>query len=124
MSYIDGFVIPVPAGRKEAYREMAVRAAAVFREHGATRVVECWGDDIPDGKTTDFKQAVKAEPGEAVVFSWIVWPSKALRDEGSRRVMADPRMAMQPGTMPFDGRRLIYGGFELMLDSGDETPCG
>ena len=118
MSYIDGFVIPVPAGKKEAYREMAAKAVAVFKEHGATRVVECWGDDVPDGKVTDFRRAVKAESGETVVFSWIVWPSKAVRDEGSRKVMADPRMKMGPD-MPFDGRRLIYGGFELLLDSGE-----
>jgi uncharacterized protein YbaA (DUF1428 family) len=117
MSYIDGFVIPVPAGKKEAYREMAAKAAPIFQEYGATRVVECWGDDVPDGKVTDFKRAVKAEAGETVVFSWIVWPSKAVRDEGSKKVMADPRM--QPGPdMPFDGKRLIYGGFELLLDSG------
>ena len=118
MSYIDGFVIPVPADKKEAYREMAAIAAPIFREHGATRVVECWGDDIPDGKVTDFKMAVKAEPGENVVFSWLVWPSKAARDEGMRKVMADPRI--QPGPdMPFDGKRLIFGGFELLLDTGE-----
>jgi uncharacterized protein YbaA (DUF1428 family) len=116
MSYIDGFVIPVPADKKEAYREMAAKAAPVFKEHGATRIVECWGDDVPDGKVTDFRRAVKAEPGETVVFSWIVWPSKAVRDEGSRKVMADPRMQMGPD-MPFDGKRLIYGGFELLLDT-------
>ena len=118
MSYIDGFVIPVPTGKKEAYRAMAAHAAPIFMEHGATRVVECWGDDIPDGKTTDFKGAVKAEAGENVVFSWIVWPSKEARNEGSKKVMADPRMKMD-GDMPFDGKRLIYGGFELMLDSGE-----
>jgi uncharacterized protein YbaA (DUF1428 family) len=118
MSYIDGFVIPVPADKKEAYREMAAIAAPIFREHGATRVVECWGDDVPDGKVTDFKRAVKAEAGESVVFSWIVWPSKAARNEGNRKVMADPRI--QPGPdMPFDGKRLIFGGFELLLDTGE-----
>ena len=116
MTYIDGFVIPVPAGKKMAYRKMAAEAASTFKQYGATRIVECWGDDVPDGKVTDFKRAVKAEPGETVVFSWIVWPSKAVRDEGSKKVMADPRM--QPGSdMPFDGKRLIYGGFELLLDS-------
>jgi uncharacterized protein YbaA (DUF1428 family) len=117
MSYIDGFVIPVPAGKKEAYRAMAAKAAPIFMEHGATRIVECWGDDVPDGKVTDFKRAVQAEAGETVVFSWIVWPSKAARDEGNKKVMADPRMQMGPD-MPFDGKRLIYGGFELLLDSG------
>ncbi|MGO4705336.1 DUF1428 domain-containing protein [Microvirga sp. 2MCAF38] len=116
MSYIDGFVIPVPADKKEAYRAMATKAVPIFKEHGATRVVECWGDDIPDGKVTDFKGAVKAEPGETVVFSWIVWPSKEVRDEGNKKVMADPRMKMVED-MPFDGKRMIYGGFELLLDS-------
>ena len=114
MSYIDGFVIPVPAAKKEAYREMAVKAAAVFKEFGATRVVECWGDDLPDGKVTGFKLAVKAEAGENVVFSWIVWPSKAVRDEGNAKVMKDPRM-QQIKDMPFDDKRMIFGGFETLL---------
>ncbi len=118
MTYIDGFVIPVPAGKKTAYRKMAAEAALIFKQYGATRIVECWGDDVPDGKVTDFKRAVKAEPGETVVFSWIVWPSKAARDEGNRKVMADRRM--QPGPdMPFDGKRLVFGGFELLHDSGE-----
>ena len=116
--YIDGFVIPVPADRKEADREMAEKEASIFKEHGPLRIVEGWGDDLPAGKLTDFRMAVKAEPGENVVFSWIVWPSKAARDEGGRKVMADPRMQMGPD-MPFDGKRLIYGGFELLLDSGE-----
>jgi uncharacterized protein YbaA (DUF1428 family) len=118
MTYIEGFVIPVPTGNKQAYDKMARKAAAIFQEHGATRLVECWGDDIPDGKVTDFKRAVNAKADETIVFSWIVWPSKAVRDEGSRKVMADPRL--QPGPdMPFDGKRLIHGGFELMLDTGE-----
>ena len=118
MSYIDGFVIPVPAGNKEAYRKVAAEAAKIFKEHGATRIVECWGDDVPDGKVTDFKRAVKAEPGENIVFSWIAWPSKAARDEGMKKAMADPRM--QPGPdMPFDGKRLIYGGFQVLLETGE-----
>ena len=118
MSYIDGFVIPVPAGKKQAYRDMAAKAASVFMEYGATRLVECWGDDVPDGKATDFKRAVKAEAGENVVFSWIVWPSKAVRDQASKKVMNDPRMKMGDD-MPFDGKRLIYGGFEILLDTGE-----
>ncbi|HSK40456.1 MAG TPA: DUF1428 domain-containing protein [Arenibaculum sp.] len=116
MSYIDGFVIPVPAGKKEAYRKMAADVAPIFAEYGATRMVECWGDDVPDGKVTDFKGAVKAEPGENVVFSWIVWPSKAVRDEASKKIMEDPRMRPGPD-MPFDGKRMIYGGFEILLDT-------
>ena len=118
MAYIDGFVIPIPAGKKEDYRKLAAEAALIFKEHGAARIVECWGDDVPDGKVTDFKGAVKAEPGENIVFSWIVWPSKAARDAGNKRVMEDPRM--KPGAeMLFDGKRLIYGGFELLLDTGE-----
>ena len=118
MSYVDGFVIPVPADKKEAYRAMAAMAAPIFQEHGATRIVECWGDDVPDGKVTDFRGAVKAESGETVVFSWIVWPSKAVRDEGNKKVMEDPRLKMD-GPMIFDGKRLIFGGFEVLLDTGE-----
>jgi uncharacterized protein YbaA (DUF1428 family) len=118
MSYVDGFVIPVPAGKKEAYRKVAALAAPVFKEHGATQIVECWGNDVPDGKVTDFKRAVNADAGENVVFSWIVWPSKEARDAGNKKVMADPRM--QPGAitdMPFDGKRMIFGGFEVLMDT-------
>jgi uncharacterized protein YbaA (DUF1428 family) len=115
MTYIDGYVTPVAAANKAAYREAAVKAAVLFKEFGALRVVESWGDDVPDGKTTDFKGAVKAEPGEVVVFSWAEWPSKAVRDAGQAKMMADPRMKdMQ---MPFDGKRMIYGGFEVLLES-------
>ena len=117
MSYVDGFVVPVPAGKREAYREVAATAAAIFKEHGAIRLVECWGDDVPDGKVTDFKRAVDAQAGETVVFSWIEWPSKAARDEGSRKVMSDPRLSMDD--MPFDGKRMIYGGFAVMLDTAE-----
>jgi len=119
MSYIDGFVVPVPMGNREAYRDMAARAVPIFKDHGAIRMVECWGDDVPDGKVTDFKMAVKAEAGENVVFSWIVWPSKAVRDEGMKNFMADPRLAAMTD-MPFDGRRMIFGGFEVLLDTGGE----
>ncbi len=117
MSYIDGFVIPVPAGNQDAYRKLASEAATIFMEHGATRVVECWGDDVPDGKVTDFRRAVQAAEGESVVFSWIVWPSKAARDEGNQKVMADPRMKSLPD-MPFDGKRMIFGGFQPIVDVG------
>ena len=114
MTYIDGFVVPVPVGNKQAYRDMAAKVAAIFMEHGATRLVECWGDDIPDGKVTDFRGAVKAEEGENVVFAWIMWPSRAARDAGHKKVMEDPRRI--DGDMSFDGKRMIYGGFEVLLD--------
>lgn len=119
MAYVDGFVIPVPPGKKDAYREMAKMAAEVFIEHGALRLVECWGDDVPHGKVTDFYRSVAAEEGEGLVFSWIVWPSRQTRDEGSGKVMADPRMQPSQG-MPFDMKRMIFGGFEVMLDTGEK----
>jgi uncharacterized protein YbaA (DUF1428 family) len=116
MTYIDGFIVPVPNGNEEAYRVIAEKAAAIFHEYGALHVVEAWGDDVPDGKTTDFKGAVKAEAGETVVFSWVVWPSKAVRDEAQQKIMADPRMNTgEP--MPFDGPRMVYGGFRAIVDS-------
>jgi uncharacterized protein YbaA (DUF1428 family) len=115
MSYVDGFVIPVPADKKQAYREVASKALGIFKEYGATRIVECWGDDVPDGKVTDFKGAVKANAGETVVFSWIEWPSKAVRDAGNEKMRNDPRMK-DMGSV-FDAQRLIYGGFEVLLDS-------
>jgi uncharacterized protein YbaA (DUF1428 family) len=119
MSYIDGFVIPVPTGKKQQYRDMAAKASSLFKEYGATRIVECWGDDVPKGKVTDFYGAVKTEPGEGVVFSWIVWPSKEVRDAANQKMKDDPRMKMTPD-MPFDGQRMIYGGFEVLLDTSGE----
>lgn len=115
MTYIDGFVVPVPTSKKEAYRAMAAKAVPIYKEYGAMRVVECWGDDVPAGKQTDFKRAVEAEEDESVVFSWVEWPSKAARDEANPKVMADPRMQSGPD-MPFDGKRIIFGGFEALLD--------
>ena len=119
MSYIDGFVIPVPTAKKAAYREMAVKAAELFKEYGATRIVECWGDDVPDGKVTDFKRSVNAEATENIVFSWVVWPSKAIRDAANEKMKTDSRMQMTDD-MPFDMKRMIYGGFDVLLDSDGE----
>jgi uncharacterized protein YbaA (DUF1428 family) len=116
MNYIDGFVVPVPSDRKEEYRALCVQAAQVFKDYGAIRVVECWGEDVPAGQVTDFRRAVQAQPGETVVFSWIVWPSKAVRDDGNARALKDPRMSPPGGDMPFDARRMIYGGFEVLAD--------
>jgi uncharacterized protein YbaA (DUF1428 family) len=118
MTYIDGFIIPVPEDKREAYRELAAKAAPIFMEFGALHVMECWGDDVPDGKVTDFRRSVKAEAGENVVFSWIVWPSKAVRDEANPKIMSDPRLSLSE--MPFDGKRMIYGGFTPLLDSNEQ----
>jgi len=110
MSYIDGFVIAVPNANREKFIEHARTFDAIFVEYGAIRVVECWGDDVPEGKVTDFRRAVQATQDEAVVFSWVEWPDKAARDAGMEKVMKDPRMPGM-GDMPFDGKRMIFGGF-------------
>ncbi len=117
MAYVDGFVAAVPVENREQYRTHAARAAAVFKEHGALAVVECWGDDVPEGKLTSFTMAVKREAHEAVVFSWITWPSKQTRDEGMKRAMEDARLGAGTNPMPFDGKRMIYGGFEVIVDA-------
>jgi uncharacterized protein YbaA (DUF1428 family) len=114
--YIDGFLVAVPSANKAAYSDMAAKAAAVFLEYGAGRVVEAWGDDVPDGKVTDHRKAVKAEDGEVTVFSWIEWPSKQSRDDNWKKIMEDPRMQPDHANMPFDGKRMIYGGFVPVLD--------
>lgn len=116
-TYIDGFVASVPNNAKEAYLAHCRTCAAIFAEHGALRIVDNWGDDVPHGKLTDFHMAVKAEAMETVVFGWIEWPSKAARDEGWAKVMADPRMAPGGEPMPFDGKRMIYGGFAMLNDA-------
>jgi uncharacterized protein YbaA (DUF1428 family) len=117
MGYTDGFVVPVPIANKNAYRDMAAKAAAVFREYGAIRIVEAWGDDIPDGKVTDFKRAVQANADEQVIYSWIEWPSREHHGAAWPKIMADERMKPDHANMPFDGRRMIYGSFAPILDS-------
>lgn len=114
MNYIDGFVVPVPTAKRDAYRQLAEQAATVFKENGALGVVECWGDDVPEGKLTSFPMAVQRKEDETVVFSWITWPSHSARDEGMKKAMEDPRLKNQD--MPFDGKRMIYGGFEVIVD--------
>jgi len=116
MNYVDGIVIAVPTSDKETYRAFAQKMAALFKEFGALNVVDCWGDDVPDGKLTSFPLAVKREPNETVVFSWITWSSRAARDEGWKKAMADPRMQPGASPMPFDGKRMIFGGFEVISE--------
>jgi len=115
MVYVDGFVVAVPTAKKQTYLQHAETAGKVFKEYGALTVVECWGDDVPDGKLTSFPMAVKREANETVVFSWITWPDRAKRDQGMKSAMADPRIAAIGSAMPFDGKRMIYGGFETIL---------
>ena len=115
MNYVDGFVATVPAANKEAFLAHAREALPLFKELGAIRMVECWGDDVPDGKVTDFKRAVKAGEDEVVLFSWIEWPSKDVRDAAMKKMMSDPRM--RDMKMPFDGQRMIFGGFQPILDA-------
>jgi uncharacterized protein YbaA (DUF1428 family) len=114
MTYVDGFVIPVMNDKKDEYRNVAQTFWTMLKEFGALRVVECWGDDVPDGKVTDFRRAVAAQSGESVVFSWVEWPSKETRDAAHAKMQDDPRMKDLP--MPFDGKRMIFGGFAPMLD--------
>jgi uncharacterized protein YbaA (DUF1428 family) len=117
MSYVDGFVAAVPTANKDAYIAHAREASLVFKEHGALRLVECWGDDVPEGTLTSFPMAVQCAPDETVVFSWILWPSKAVRDTGIQKAMEDPRLQPEANPMPFDGARMLCGGFEVIVDA-------
>jgi uncharacterized protein YbaA (DUF1428 family) len=130
MSYVDGFVIAVPTANRQKFIEHARLGDSVFIDLGATRVVECWGDDVPDGKLTDFRKAVQAKDDETVVFSWIEWPDKQTRDAGMKTMTdwmnhpekADPRMNPEKNPMPFDGRRLIFGGFAPLVELEGSVP--
>ena len=119
MHYVDGFVVPVPRKNLKAYRNMAKKASKVWREHGAVEVTECVADDVKKGKWTSFPQSVKLKPGEVVVFSWIAYKSRKDRDRVMGKVMKDPRLAkmMDPAAMPFDGKRMIYGGFKTIVEA-------
>ena len=117
MNYIDGFVVAVPTKNKEVYLAHAKEVASVCKEHGALGLVDCWGDDVPDGEVTSFPMAVKCQPDETVVFSWISWSSKQARDEGMQKIMNDPRMSADQNPMPFDGKRVIFGGFEVIMNT-------
>jgi uncharacterized protein YbaA (DUF1428 family) len=113
--YVDGYLLPVPEGKKEAYRALAQKVAGKFTNFGAVRVVEAWGDDVPEGKVTDYQRAVKIEDGEGIIFSYVEWPDKETRDKGWEKLMADPDM--QGGhDMPFDGKRMFWGGFRPIVD--------
>lgn len=116
MSYIDGFVLAVPTANKEKFIAQANDSDGLFVENGAIRVLECWGDDVPSGKLTDFRRAVQAKDDETVVFSWIEWPDKPTRDAGMAKVMNDARMNMDAQAMSFDGKRLIFGGFAPIVE--------
>jgi uncharacterized protein YbaA (DUF1428 family) len=116
MSYVDGFVLAVPKGNIEAYKELARKAGAVWMEHGATAYVETVGDDVPYGKLTSFPRAVQAGEDEVVIFSWIVYPSRAKRDEVMAKVMADQRLKDSMNDAPFDGKRMIFGGFVPFME--------
>jgi len=118
MSYVDGFVLPVPKKNLAAYRRMATKAGKIWREHGALEYHECVADDVKPGKSTSFPQAVKLKPGEVVLFSWIVYRSRAQRDSVNKKVMSDPRLAdmMNPKALPFDGRRMFWGGFKPLIE--------
>ena len=122
MTYIDGFVLAVPRANRQKFIDHATRADAVFIEWGATRVFECWADEVKVGKQTDFMRAVEAKEDEDVVFSWIEWPDKETRDAAMAKMkdMTDPRMDPAKNPMPFDGMRMIYGGFEPVVAMGDE----
>ncbi len=118
MPYVDGFVVPVPKRKLEAYRRMARKAGRIWREHGALDYKECIADDVKPGKHTSFPQSVKLKPGETVMFSWIVYKSRAHRDRVNAKVMKDKRLKpmMDPKAMPFDGKRMFWGGFKVLVD--------
>jgi len=122
MAYVDGFVLPVPDANKEAYRKLAADAARIFRKHGAIGFVENWGEDVPKGKTNCFNSAVMKKDDETVMFSWIVWPDRAARDKGNNTMMNDPDMKMPETGMPFDGMRMIIGGFDILLGDALAKP--
>ncbi len=115
MPYLDGFVAAVPTANKAAYKKHAEDAAVVFKQHGALQLVECWGDDVPPGEVTSFPMAVKCRDDETVVFSWILWPSREARNAGMEKAMTDSRLQPDANPMPFDGKRMIFGGFEMIV---------
>ncbi|MCL6730074.1 DUF1428 domain-containing protein [Sphingomonas sp. SE220] len=118
-SYTDGFIVPVPEGNRDAYRELASKMAKVFRQHGASRVIESIADDVSRGEVTDFYRAVNAEEGETVVFSFIEWPDKQTRDDAWQKIMSDESLKPE-GEMPFAGQRMFWGGFDKIVDTAEK----
>ncbi len=116
MQYVEGFLAAVPTVNREKFRRHAEVVAQVFKERGALKVVECWGTDVPEGEVTSLPRAVQRGPDETVTFSWVIWPSKEVRDRGMEDFMTDPRVQQDTNPMPFDGRRLCWGGFEIIVD--------
>src|SRR5918996_1918895 len=121
MTYFEGFVAAVPEANKEAYRKHAADAAPIFQELGVKRHIEAWDSDVPEGKVTDFRRAVEAKPDEKVVFAWFEYPDKATRDSANEKMRSDPRMKDMGESMPFDGKRMIYGGFDAIVEEGSGT---
>lgn len=119
MTYFEGFIVPVPANKREEYRKHAADAAPLFHEFGVTRHVEAWDSDVHEGKVTDFRKAVDAKPDEKVVFSWFEYPDRAARDAANAKLMADPRMEEMGATMPFDAKRMVLGGFDAIVEEGE-----
>src|SRR3546814_12437405 len=124
MTYVDGYVAAGPTANLEKFRKHAEDAAVVCKEYGALKVVECWGDDVPEGTVTSFPMAVKRKDDETVIFSWILWPSRSVRDEAMKKVMADPRLQPEANPMPFDGERLISGGSKIIVEGSDGRRVG
>lgn len=117
MSYVNAFAAAVPTANREQFKTHAEIAATIFKENGALSIVECWGEDVPDGKVTSFPMAVKRKDDETVVFGWIIWPDKATCDAGMEKMMVDPRMQPDVNPMPFDGQRMIFGGFQMIVNA-------
>jgi len=117
MTYVDGVMLPVPSAAKDAYLEHAREFASVFKKHGALSVVECWGDDVPEGTVNSMHTAVLRKPDETVVFSWITWPSKTVRDEAWQKITTEMQASKSMSAMPFDGQRMIFGGFEMLIEA-------
>lgn len=113
-AFVDGFLLAVPDANKERYRKLATDTAQAFKRHGATEIVECWAEDVPEGKLTSMPMAVKLEAGESVVFAWIAWPSREVRDAGMKAIMEDPSLHQD---VPFDGKRMIFGGFRILVSA-------